>query len=62
MSKITPISKPPSGTRHTGPAAQLNPVPTRAGERRALAKTSAARSAPRGGEDGKKVLLWNNPE
>nr|CAI0341302.1 hypothetical protein SHINE37_70107 [Rhizobiaceae bacterium] len=47
MRKITPDPKTSIriGTRHIGPAARLSPVPARAIERRALAMTSAPRSA-----------------
>lgn len=41
--ETTLISKPPTGMRHTGRTGQRNPVPTCAGERRALAKAAAAR-------------------
>ena len=55
MRKITPISKTSIRveTRHIGPAARLTPVPTRAVERRALAMTSAPRSALAGWSCGK---------
>ncbi|ELT47497.1 hypothetical protein [Brucella intermedia] len=47
MRKITPVSKTSirDETRHIGPAARLNLVPTHAVERRALAMTAAPRSA-----------------
>lgn len=55
MRKITPVSKTSirDETRHIGPAARLTPVPTHAVERRALAMTSAPRSALAGWSCGK---------
>jgi hypothetical protein len=55
MRKIMPVSKTSIRveTRHIGPAARLTPVPSHAVERRALAMTSAPRSALAGWSCGK---------